>query len=294
MPCFSGKESMKKKWFLAQIFLAVGLLTGCGLPSATYESKETTEEAIEEEGFGWENLQEETLNQEETQTTDLSQNTMAEIKECLAGTTVNVTELSDTELPQLFYACEILPEDEIFQRINGCSYQENDNILLEDLRYVRVLYYGFDGATHVGELIVNREIEEDILEIFYELYQAQYPIERMELVDDYGGDDEKSMTANNTSAFNYRTISGTSRLSNHSYGKAIDLNPFYNPYVYTSKDGKFHCEPAEAVEYGDRSGDFPYKIDHEDLAWKLFTAHGFTWGGDWDTRKDYQHFEKTE
>ena len=72
---------MKKKWFLAQIFLTVGLLTGCGLPSATYESKETTEEAIEEEGFGWENLQEETLNQEETKTTDLSQNTMAEIKE---------------------------------------------------------------------------------------------------------------------------------------------------------------------------------------------------------------------
>ena len=157
---------------------------------------------------------------------------------------------------------EILPEGEIFERINGCSYQENDNIPLEELRYVQVLYYGFDGETHMGELIVNREIAEDVLEIFQELYEAQYPIERMELVDNYGGDDEASMAANNTSAFNYRTISGTSRLSNHSYGKAIDLNPFYNPYVYTSKDGQLHCEPAEAVEYEDRSKDFPHKIDH--------------------------------
>ena len=260
---------MKKKWFVAELVLLVGILMGCSQPFDTYREDETTAETTVESA-AWESIDTETFRetiQGETET--------AEVAEC-------------------FSSMEILPEGEIFERINGCSYQENDNIPLEELRYVQVLYYGFDGETHMGELIVNREIAEDVLEIFQELYEAQYPIERMELVDNYGGDDEASMAANNTSAFNYRTISGTSRLSNHSYGKAIDLNPFYNPYVYTSKDGQIHCEPAEAVEYEDRSKDFPHKIDQEDLAWKLFTAHGFSWGGDWNTRKDYQHFEKIE
>lgn len=284
---------MKKHWFLAELLLVVGILMGCSQP-VTYEEKETTEETT-----AWETIQE--TPQGETELTEVSvadtpvsQDAVTLIKACQAGTIVNVTDLSEMEIAACFYSSEILPEGEIFERINGCSYQENQEISLEELRYVRVLYYGFDGETHVGELIVNQAVEEDVLEIFQALYEAQYPIERMELIDDYGGDDEASMTANNTSAFNYRTISGTSRLSNHSYGKAIDLNPFYNPYVYTSKDGTWHCEPAAAAEYGDRSGDFPYKIDHEDLAWKLFTAHGFTWGGDWNTRKDYQHFEKID
>lgn len=231
-------------------------------------------------------------SEEQNSLTVSSQEDIPQIKACLAGTVVNVTGLSDTELQELFYSEKIVPGDEVLSRIDGCSYQENDNIALEELCYVRVLYYGFDGATHVGELIVNREIESDIREIFLALYQARYPIERMELVDAYEGDDERSMADNNTSAFNYRLISGTSKLSNHSYGRAIDLNPFYNPYVYTTKDGQLHCEPVGAVDYVDRNADFAHKIDHEDLAYQLFTAHGFTWGGDWNTRKDYQHFEK--
>ena len=99
------------------------------------------------------------------------------------------------------------------------------------------------------------------------------------------------MADNNTSCFNYRTVPGKSKLSNHSYGRAIDINPLYNPYVRT-KDGKVLVSPQNAEEYADRSADFPYKIDREDLCYQLFTEHGFEWGGAWNSSKDYQHFEK--
>ncbi len=99
------------------------------------------------------------------------------------------------------------------------------------------------------------------------------------------------MADNNTSCFNYRTVSGKSKLSNHSYGCAIDINPLYNPYVRT-RDGKVLVSPQNAGEYADRSADFPYKIDREDLCYRLFTEHGFEWGGAWNSSKDYQHFEK--
>lgn len=189
--------------------------------------------------------------------------------------------------------CEI-GNSAVFDRINGCSYVDNEYISLEELRYVQVPYYGFDGKSHVGELIVHRDIAEDVAEIFLKLYEARYPIERMQLVDDFGADDEASMEANNTSAFNFRMISGTTKLSNHSYGRAIDVNPFYNPYVYTGADGEKHCEPAGAEEYIDREADNPYQIDEEDLCYRLFTERGFSWGGSWEKRKDYQHFERMD
>ena len=143
-----------------------------------------------------------------------------------------------------------------------------------------------------GERICNQAIAQDLVEIFEELYEEQYPIEKIRLVDEYGGDDEASMADNNTSCFNYRLIAGTDRLSNHSYGLAIDINPFYNPYV-TARSGKTQVSPVGADAYADRSQDFAYKIDREDLCYQLFIAHGFTWGGDWKNSKDYQHFEKT-
>ena len=99
------------------------------------------------------------------------------------------------------------------------------------------------------------------------------------------------MEDNNTSCFNYRVVSGKTTLSNHSYGLAIDINPFYNPYVRT-KDGETLVSPEHAGAYADRSADFPYKIDEDDLCFQVFTNHGFTWGGNWKSVKDYQHFEK--
>ena len=112
-------------------------------------------------------------------------------------------------------------------------------------------------------------------------------------IDEYGADDELSMRANNSSSFCYRVIAGSTRLSNHAKGRAVDLNPLYNPYVKTS-NGKTVIQPSNAGPYLDRSADIPYKIDENDAAYKLFIAHGFTWGGSWTSLKDYQHFEKEQ
>lgn len=207
-----------------------------------------------------------------------------------AGVSVDVSMLSEEFIDELFYASKIT--EEVFARINGCSYQENNNISLEELSYVRVLHRGFDGTTRIGELIVNSELNGDIVDIMRELYKADYPIEQMVLIDEYGGDDNLSMAANNTSSFNYRTVSGTSKLSNHSYGRAIDINPLYNPYIKKASDGSILCEPENGADYIDRNENFAYKIDHNDLCYQLFIDHGFSWGGDWRSVKDYQHFEK--
>ena len=114
------------------------------------------------------------------------------------------------------------------------------------------------------------------------------------MIDEYGGDDIASMQDNNTSCFNYRAVDGTSSLSKHAIGCAIDINPFYNPYVVFNKDGsgETYISPEGSEIYADRSQNFPYKIDENDLCYKLFKEHGFVWGGDWNSCKDYQHFQK--
>ena len=190
-----------------------------------------------------------------------------------------------------FYAVEFTEESEIFSRIKGLSYKDDCTIPLSDLRYLHVLHVGFDGGVHEGEIICNQQIAQDLLEIFEALYNAQYPIEKIKLVDEYGADDESSMADNNSSCFNFRFISHSTKISNHGYGMAIDINPLYNPYVKTV-NGKLNIEPANSVAYVDRTLDFPYKIDENDLAYQLFIAHGFEWGGSWKSSKDYQHFEK--
>jgi hypothetical protein len=154
------------------------------------------------------------------------------------------------------------------------------------------LYYGFDEKTHIGELIVNKGIASDIVDIFRELYEKKYPIEQMVLVDEYDADDNTSMAANNTSSFNYRPVPGSTHLSKHALGLAIDINPLYNPYIqYTKKDTVIL--PLEGSKYADRTLDCPYYINKNDLCYKAFTKRGFTWGGFWKTEPDYQHFQKT-
>lgn len=207
-----------------------------------------------------------------------------------AGTVLETGNLPAGMLEDLFYSQDIT--DEINQRIQNISYQENPDISTEELRYLRVLHMGFDGQTHIGELIVNQEIQQDILEIMKELYENSYPIEKMILIDAYGAEDEASMADNNTSAFNYRKIAGSSSLSKHSLGLAIDINPKFNPCVRIGEQGEVSVEPANSLEYADRSQEFSYKIDTGDLCVQLFLAHGFTWGGNWNSLKDYQHFEK--
>jgi len=200
---------------------------------------------------------------------------------------------SDTisqEDASMFHYTELAQE--IKDRITGVSYADNCEVPYSELRYVQVLYWGFDGESHSGEMIVNKAIAADVVDIFKELYEAKYPIERMVLIDEYNADDNASMAANNTSAFCYRVIdNGSKRLSNHSYGLAIDINPLYNPYVRPI-DGKTVISPEEGAEYADRTLDNPYYIRKGDICYQAFTSRGFTWGGDWKNPKDYQHFEK--
>lgn len=181
----------------------------------------------------------------------------------------------------------------IKKKIKGVSYRKNPNIKYKDLRYVQVRYYDFAGKVQDGELIVNKKIARKTVQIFYELYQIKYPIERMELVDEYGADDEKSMRANNTSAFNYRTVAGTSRLSKHALGLAIDINPRINPYI----NNKGVLTPANAKGYRQRNAKkckekyASYMIQPNSKITKIFKKYGFSWGGDWKYSKDYQHFQ---
>ena len=181
--------------------------------------------------------------------------------------------------------------DSIFARIEGKSFKENCTTPREDLRYLKVLHYNKEGEELEGELICHKDIADDLLAIFRELHRAKYPIERMVLIDEYDADDEASMRANNTSAFNFRPASGMRRLSKHSTGMAIDINPLYNPLV-KHREGRTRVYPSTATPYIDRTRDFPYKIVKGDLCYRLFKQHGFSWGGDWRRSKDYQHFEK--
>ena len=180
----------------------------------------------------------------------------------------------------------------LFARIDGRSYKKGCRVPLDELRYLQVLHIGFDGETHVGELICNEAIADDLLEIFQTLYEARYPIERMVLIDEYDADDTRSMEANNSSGFNYREIRNTGKLSNHSFGFAVDINPLRNPCVIT-RNGRTSVDPEAGRPYADRTQDFVGKIDHDDLCYKEFRKHGFEWGGDWKSLKDYQHFEKS-
>lgn len=182
-----------------------------------------------------------------------------------------------------------IPND-IFEKMQGKSYKENCTVPREELRYLHILHVGFDNNTHGGELIVNKRIAEDVLDIFKELYKAGYQIEKVRLIDEYNAQDELSMRDNNSSAFNFRYISYSTTLSKHAMGLAVDINTLYNPYI-KQVDGRLNIEPANAVQYVDRNRQFPHKIDHQDLCYKLFTKHGFEWGGDWEDSKDYQHFE---
>ena len=190
--------------------------------------------------------------------------------------------------------------DSLRRYITGISYPSANNeeadselvVTYDQLCYVHILHYSFDGSPTEGELICNEAIARDLLEIFYELYRNEYQLEKVLLIDEYNGDDTASMEDNNTSCFNYRAVEGTGNLSRHAYGLAVDVNPLYNPYITYNGDGSENVSPAAAVGYSDRSLSFPYKIDENDLCYKLFIQHGFTWGGNWNSSKDYQHFQK--
>lgn len=206
------------------------------------------------------------------------------------GTVVPDAELKQFPIGDWFRAAPI--PDDVFARMRGKSFKADCTVPRGELRYVTVLHYGADGKIRRGEMVVNRAAAADVTDVFQKLFEAQYPIERMTLIDDFGADDEASMRANNSSAFNFRVVKGSKKLSAHARGLAVDINPLYNPYVRVMKDGTTVVQPEAGRPYADREGFYPFRIDADDLAVKLFKAKGWSWGGDWKSLKDFQHFEK--
>ena len=183
-------------------------------------------------------------------------------------------------------------DDATFARMQGHSYRKGCPVSRADLRLVRVLHRNDEGCTQLGELVCHRTIATDVVHIFRRLYAAGYRISRIVPIDAYDGDDERSMTENNTTCFNFRPVAGTKVLSKHARGLAIDLNPLRNPMVRRSRDGRTQVSPAAGRRYADRSRPFAQRITEADLACRLFRAAGFRWGGNWRSLKDYQHFER--
>lgn len=206
-----------------------------------------------------------------------------------AGDVLQEEDLDPENMEQYFVSSEI--DEKIFSRIQGLSYKSYCTVPKSDLRYLKVLHYNFDHDIQVGELITNVRLEKDMLEIFQELYEEEYEIEKMYLVDNYGADDTASIEVNNTSCFNFRRVTNGSKLSNHAGGCAIDINPQQNPYV-TYDGSSAHWTHSNADAYIDRDGPGDHMIDHSDTCYRIFANHGFSWGGDWNNPKDYQHFEK--
>ena len=183
-------------------------------------------------------------------------------------------------------------DEELKQTMEGCSFKDDKVVSWDKLCYLQVLHRDAEGNSIVGELVCNIAIAEELMLIFRELYEKSYPIERMRLIDYYYGDDEASMRDNNTSCFNQRKTTAGAGVSKHSFGMAVDINPKYNPYYKVRPNGKTVIRPEGSEEYTDRKNDSPYMIKKGDACYRLFKRHGFYWGGDWASGKDYQHFEK--
>ena len=211
------------------LWTMAGLLAGCHRQDAIENTIENTDEQL-------------TYRADDPVETEVGGNEIGNNTEPSEETEVQETEEDsaestgiETEDAESGFYCTALTED-TKARITGSSYpdtQEPLQISYEELSYVHVLHYDFEGQIQEGELICNQAVAQDLVEIFYELYESQYPIEKIRLIDEYSADDEASMADNNTSCFNYRTVPGSTKLSNHSYGFAIDINPLYNPYVRT-------------------------------------------------------------
>ena len=215
------------------------------------------------------------------------------LTEWQAGRTVSQVDVDAFGGIDKCFAAEPIP-DGVWARMQGKTFKENPYIGRDDLRHVRALHWDYDNQMHVGEMVCNVQIADRLVSILRQLFDAKYPIQRMLLPDVYNADDETQMRDNNSSCFCYRNIAGSTNLSKHARGLAIDINTLYNPYYKLREDGTLFIQPATAEAYCNRDWDFPYKIDHDDLCFKLFTEAGFDWGGDWTTRKDYQHFEVVE
>jgi len=172
----------------------------------------------------------------------------------------------------------------------GASWHPGCPVGAADLRTMRISYWGFDGARHVGSIVVNRAVTGDVKVIFRALYRARFPIRRMEPVAGYGGSDDRSMAADNTSGFNcrYAVAPGPKRWSVHAYGEAIDVNTVENPYLEGGQ-----VLPAAGAAYRNRSDVRPGMAEPGGVLVRAFALAGWQWGGRWTASPDWQHFSKT-
>lgn len=158
--------------------------------------------------------------------------------------------------------------------------------VLAEMEVVEVLYVGMDERVHQGQIVVHRELAEEVEQIFKDIFRERFPIEKVVPIVDYGWDDDASVRANNTSGFNYREVlrpdgTATGRLSEHSNGRAIDLNPWLNPYLDAEGNGvSIYDETVRGT------------LTADSVPVRVFKKYGWTWGGDWNGVKDYQHFQK--
>jgi hypothetical protein len=188
------------------------------------------------------------------------------------------------------FVATVAPIDEaLAEEMSGVSWRPGCPVPIADLRIIRMPHWGFDGQVHDGELVVHRNVAADVAGVFAAMFAQRFPISGMVRVEHHGGDDDASMAADNTSAFNCREITGGGAFSNHSWGMAIDINPLENPYVKGDV-----VLPAAGAAFLDRSDVRPGMIVDGDVVVTAFAAIGFEWGGDWDRLKDYQHFEAAE
>lgn len=153
--------------------------------------------------------------------------------------------------------------------------------IVDSQEVVTVEYYSFDNKLHRGQIVVNRLLAEDIRQIFSDIKASHFPIAKVIPIVRYGWSDDASIADNNTSGFNYRRIAGTKRLSDHATGKAIDVNPWLNPWV-----------GRKGVSQRPYKTSVPGTIQRGDAVWTAFTSRGWIWGGSWKNSKDYQHFSK--
>jgi hypothetical protein len=167
----------------------------------------------------------------------------------------------------------------------GSSHRTGCPVVSSDLRLVTVTHLGFDGRYRQGELVVHRTQAAAVVEVFRRLHEARFPVQRMETVDRFGGDDDASMAANNTSAYNCRRTTSGGSWSEHAYGTALDVNPVQNPYVSGSV-----VAPEAGRAYLDRSRVRTGMVTAGDVVVRAFAAAGWGWGGDFRSLKDYQHF----
>ncbi len=177
------------------------------------------------------------------------------------------------------------------QAIVDCDYSLEEALIgsaasdaiKNNLSLVDVYYYSFDKKIHKGQIVIHRLLAKDIIEIFDLILLNKFPISKVIPIVSYNWSDDLSMNDNNTSCFNYRLVAGTKKISNHAYGLAIDINPKLNPYIKGSRIS------PEGAKYDSK---IPGTILPDSFLVNTFKKRGWTWGGDWITRKDYQHFEK--